>query len=475
MLKLLNIIYQNKTTEHKKQKSCIFKNNKEPIIKEDNEFDDFIDITKDKSFEKNNTIEKTFYDCNKNEFLNEFAKGIFTTILNSRKNKNSNIININNNLNNSKKNNENSFCIDIDDLFLYNDFYQNKTEIQKFVIEFYLIKNIKNKTIKELVEKWKFSYKNNIEKKNNNNIDINYLKKKIVILKKSIISYSRLLPLYNYIINSEDKKDYSIDFKFYHNYSKKKGAFTNVPSGDVSLKNANLFSFKMNIKYYSEKEIKNVFNETEEIIGINTKNIKKKVSLSFHKSNQSIINNNKNVNNPINYEQNDNINEIKTCQTTINNNKINELDESPPFFLNIEEYNREEKNNKINNNKINNNKINNNKNNISLEFDKTIENKNNNKNINEGNNDISCKRKYSIASTSYETTEECTPINSELKINENKEINSLPQIKKFMPNKKNKKEVNNILKEYNFLKEMMQKSPSFIDIKIKKLMTYRCF
>ena len=459
MLKLLNKIYQNKNTDHKKQTSCVFKYNRKPIVKDYNESDDFIDITKDKSFNEINAKDKTVYDCNKNEFLNEFAKGIFTTILDSRKNKINNIININNNLNrNSKKFNNNSFSIDIDDLFLYNDFYQNKNEIQKFVIEFYLIKNINNKKIKELVEKWKFSYKNNIEKKNNNNIDINYLKNKILILKKSIISYSRLLPLYKYIINNEEKNDYSIDFKFYQNHSKKKGAFLNIPSGDVSLKNSNLFSFKMNIKYYSEKEIKKIFNETEDIIDINTKN-RKKNALSFHKSNQSIINNNKNVNNPINYEINDNINEIKTCQTTINYNKIKELDESPPFFLNIQEYNREENNNNINNN-------------ISLEFDKPIENKNNNKNLNVGNNDNSCKRKCSIASNSYETTEEFTPINSELKINENKEIKALSQIQKFMSNKKNNREINNILKEYNFLKEMMQKSPSFIDIKSKKIMTY---
>ena len=451
MLKLLNKIYQNNNTEHKKQTSVIFNKKKNLIIKDSNDFDDFIDITKDKSFVKTNTLENTFYDCKKNEFLNEFAKGIFSTILDSRKNKNNNIININN----SKKCNDNSFSIDIDDLFLYNDFYQNKTEIQKYVLEFYLIKNKKNQKIKELVEKWKFSYKNNIEKTNNNNIDINYLKKKISILKKSIISYSRLLPLYKYIINNEDDKNYSIDFKFYHNNSKKKGVFLNVPSGDVSLKNYNLFSFKMNIKYYSEKEIKNIFNETDEKMD-NTKNIKKKHSLSFHKSNQSIINNKENENNSINCKKNDNINEIKTCQTTINYNKINELDESPPFFLKIYEYNKEE---------------NKNNNNISLEFDKRIENKNN-KNLNEVNNDNSCKRKYSIASNSYETTEECTPINSELKLNENKEKKTIPEIIKFMPNKNNNKEINNILKEYNFLKEMLRKSASFIDIKSKKLMTY---
>ena len=458
MLKLLNKIYQNTITDNKKQTSCVFKFNKKPIVKEYNEFDDFIDITKDKSFDEINAKDKTLCDCNKNEFLNEFAKSIFTIILDSRKNKLNNIININNNFDNSNKSHNKSFNIDIDELFLYNDFYQKKNDIQKFVIEFYLIKNKKNKIIKELVEKWKFSYKLNDNGENKNNIDINYLKNKISILKKSIISYSRLLPLYQYAIDNQELKDYSIEFKFYHNNSKKKGIFKNAPSGNVLLKNPNLFSFKMNIKYYSEKEIKNIFDETNDYIDINTT---KNKSLSFHKSNKSIngyegINNHRNGNNPINNEENDNLNEINTI---INNNKLNDLDsisDDSPFFLNIYEHKEEDNKNNKSNNKIN------------LEFDNSIDNKKIDKNIKEGY-DNTCKRKCSIFSNSNETTEDCTPRNSDLKINENKEIS--PYIKKILSNGKNK-EMNNIFKEYNLLKDMMENFPSFTNIKTKKLMTY---
>ena len=462
MFYLINKFYQNKQTNHKKEKPSLTIKNKNQFMEDLNGFDDFIDISKNKSLNKSIIKENNFNDCNKNEFLNEFAKSIFTIILDSRKNKINNIININNNFDNSNKSHNKSFNIDIDELFLYNDFYQKKTDIQKFVIEFYLIKNKNNKIIKELVEKWKFSYKLNDNWENKNNIDINYLKNKISILKKSIISYSRLLPLYQYAIDNQELKDYSIEFKFYHNNSKKKGIFKNAPSGNVLLKNPNLFSFKMNIKYYSEKEIKNIFDETNDYIDINTT---KNKSLSFHKSNKSIngyegINNHRNGNNPINNEENDNLNEIKTCQTTIiNNNKLNDLDsisDDSPFFLNIYEHKEEDNKNNKNNNKIN------------LEFDNSIDNKKIDKNIKEGY-DNTCKRKCSIFSNSNETTEDCTPRNSDLKINENKEIS--PYIKKILSNGKNK-EMNNIFKEYNLLKDMMENFPSFTNIKTKKLMTY---
>ena len=297
-----------------------------------------------------------------------------------------------------------------------------------------------------------------------NNFDINYLKNKIEILKKSIITYSRLLPLYQYIISNENNNEYSINFKFYHNKTKKKGKFLNKPSGNVSLKNENLFSFKMNIKYYSEKEIKQIFNETEEkYIDINSNNPNKLKSLSFHKSKFTFngfesLNIKKNNSNPINKEQKDNnSNEIKTCQTMINNDTIKNIDtfsDSSSFTLNIYDYNNEDDKNKyILNEKNKENKI----------FE----------NISKENKENLCIRKFSIFSNSYETTEECTPRNSESKINENKETKMVPNFsKKIINNKKNNKIINNTLKEYHILKDMMQKFPTITNIKNKKLMTY---
>ena len=44
--------------------------------------------------------------------------------------------------------------------------------------------------------------------------------------------------------------------------------------------------------------------------------------------------------------------------------------------------------------------------------------------------------------------------------------------KKIINNKKNNKIINNTLKEYHILKDMMQKFPTITNIKNKKLMTY---
>ena len=466
MFKLINNFYQNIKTNHKRTNtSLIFNDNSNPILKKFSGMDDFVDITKDNSFQKNYKQENNFNDCNQNDFLNDFAKNIFTTILDTRKDKiSNNLINFTNSSDTIKYSNDKSFTYDLDYLFISNDYDKEKNDIQKYVLEFYLIKNINNKKIDELVEKWKFSYKINNNNNMENNFDINYLKNKIEILKKSIITYSRLLPLYQYIISNENNNEYSINFKFYHNKTKKKGKFLNKPSGNVSLKNENLFSFKMNIKYYSEKEIKQIFNETEEkYIDINSNNPNKLKSLSFHKSKFTFngfesLNIKKNNSNPINKEQKDNnSNEIKTCQTMINNDTIKNIDtfsDSSSFTLNIYDYNNEDDKNKyILNEKNKENKI----------FE----------NISKENKENLCIRKFSIFSNSYETTEECTPRNSESKINENKETKMVPNFsKKIINNKKNNKIINNTLKEYHILKDMMQKFPTITNIKNKKLMTY---
>lgn len=456
MFSFINKFYQNVKTNQKEQTSYLFNNNnKNRELKGFNDFESFIDITKEQSYEKKNDLEDNFKKYNITNVLNTFSKDIFTIILNSRKNKIDSFNNKAMNLDKSNIFDGQSFNFDINDLFLDNNIYKNKTDIQKYVIEFYLIKNKNKAKIKELVEKWKFSYKtNNDQEINHKNIDINFLKNKIILLKKSIISYSRLLPLYQYIINNKEGLEYSIDFKFYHNNVKKKGKFLNPPSGNVSLKNENIFSFKLNAKYYSLKEINRIFNEAN-TIDIDMETTPKIKSLTFHKSNGYNINNNhKNViNNQMN-DINDNQNEIKTCQTTINNNVINELDsniDSSPLTLKFYDYDKEEENNNYD---------------ISLIFDKPIENKQN-------KNNFTTKRKYSLFSNSYETTEDCTPRTSDLKENDNKEIKSTSSFNNNkILNTKNNAEINSIIREYNLLKELMNQSASFVDIKTKKLMTY---
>jgi hypothetical protein len=217
----------------------------------------------------------------------------------------------------------------------------------------------------------------------------------------------------------------------------------------------------MNIKYYSQKEIKKIFNETEDYFGyIDIKN----KSLSFHKTKPKVNIEFEKINdlnnNPINENTNNCLNEIKTCSTDLNNNKIKDIDtfsDSSSFFLNIHDFSKEE------NKTIN----------ISSNFEEIKENDNKKiENQTKDYNDNTGKRKYSIFSNSYETTEDYTPRNSDIKTNENKDNKIFSDnIKKFMLHKKDSK-VNNILKEYNLLKDLIQKIPDFNNIKTQKLNTY---
>ena len=111
--------------------------------------------------------------------------------------------------------------------------------------------------------------------------------------------------------------------------------------------------------------------------------------------------------------------------------------------------------------------------NISSNFEEIKENDNKKiENQLKDYNDNTSKRKYSIFSNSYETTEDYTPRNSDLKANESKDNKIFSDnIKKFMIHKKDSK-VNNILKEYNLLKDLIQKIPDFNNIKTRKLNTY---
>ena len=465
MFKLINKFYQNQKTNQKKNTNIIFNENSNQKIKNNCKVDDFLIIEKENLIQNEDKQNNNFIEWDKNEFLKDFIKTILTTILDSRKDKDNNFININNNSEVKNDVNDKSFNVGIDDLFLCDDYIQNKNDEQKFITEFYLVNNKNNRIKKELVEKWKFCYKLNDYDKINDDFDLNYLKNKALLLKKSIVSCSRFLPLYQYILNKE-KNDYSIEFKFYQNNYKKKGTFSKKPSGNVSLKNSILFSFKMNIKYYSEKEIKKIFNETEDYFKcIDIKKDKKIKSLSFHKTKsklnlgfeaQNIIDNN-----PINENNNKCPNEIKACSTELNNNKIKDIDalsnSSSSLFLNIQDFNKEESKNH---------------NNISSIFEE-IKDKENKKEENhiKDYNDNTCKRKFSIFSNSYETTEDNTPRNSELKMNENIENKtSSNNMKKLMIHNNNK--VNNFLKEYNLLKDLIQKTSNFCNIKTQKLKTY---
>ena len=430
-----------KNFKTKKNTSSLFNNDSNPINKISSISDDFIDITKDSV--QNNFNQKLFSsNLNQKDLLNNFIKNITSIIFDSRRQK-INDSGLNKSINSNKTNtsinsNDNSFNLEIDDLFLYDDYYQEKKDFQKLIIEFYLTKKTDKKiTIRELVEKWKLSYNSENDNSNDKN-NLQKIKNKMTLYIKSIISYSRLLPLYQYII-SNDNNNYSIDFKFYQNDSNKKGKFSHKFTGNVLLKNQDVFNIKTNIQYYTLKELKNICEQKEKKeIDINKPD--KIKSLLFNEKYEfedlnELSKDNKNINNKLNNDENftqSDKNEIKDLIHDSNNSSfclIFDSQEEKNEFLNIK--------------------------------------------------DTMSKRKFSSLSNGYETTEDCSPRNSYMKNNyrtydnnneETISLNSNSTNKSFIKTQNNK--INNILKEYTNVRDMIENLNSNIYIRTNKFINY---
>ena len=430
-----------KNFKTKKNTSSLFNNDSNPINKISSISDDFIDITKDSV--QNNFNQKLFSsNSNQKDLLNNFIKNITSIIFDSRRQK-INDSGLNKSINSNKTNtsinsNDNSFNLEIDDLFLYDDYYQEKKDFQKLIIEFYLTKKTDKKiTIRELVEKWKLSYNSENDNSNDKN-NLQKIKNKMTLYIKSIISYSRLLPLYQYII-SNDNNNYSIDFKFYQNDSNKKGKFSHKFTGNVLLKNQDIFNIKTNIQYYTLKELNNIFEQkVQKEIDINKPD--KIKSLLFNEKYEfedlnELSKDNKNINNKLNNDENftqSDKNEIKDLIHDSNNSSfclIFDSQEEKNEFLNIK--------------------------------------------------DTMSKRKFSSLSNGYETTEDCSPRNSYMKNNyrtcdnnneETISVNSNSTNKSFIKTQNNK--INNILKEYTNVRDMIESLNSNIYIRTNKFINY---
>ena len=439
LTKFITNLTKNFTT--KKNTSSLFNNDSNPINKISSISDDFIDITKDSV--QNNFNQKLFSsNSNQKELLNNFIKNITSIIFDSRRQK-INDSGLNKSINSNKTNtsinsNDNSFNLEIDDLFLYDDYYQEKKDFQKLIIEFYLTKKTDKKiTIRELVEKWKLSYNSENDNSNDKN-NLQKIKNKMTLYIKSIISYSRLLPLYQYII-SNDNNNYSIDFKFYQNDSNKKGKFSHKFTGNVLLKNQDVFNIKTNIQYYTLKELNNIFEQKEKKeIDINKPD--KIKSLLFNEKYEfedlnELSKDNKNINNKLNNDENftqSDKNEIKDLIHDSNNTSfclIFDSQEEKNEFLNIK--------------------------------------------------DTMSKRKFSSLSNGYETTEDCSPRNSYMKNNyrtcdnnneETISLNSNSTNKSFIKTQNNK--INTILKEYTNVRDMIESFNSNIYIRTNKFINY---
>ena len=439
LTKFITNLTKNFTT--KKNTSSLFNNDSNPINKISSISDDFTDITKDSV--QNNFNQKLFSsNSNQKDLLNNFIKNITSIIFDSRRQK-INDSGLNKSINSNKTNtsinsNDNSFNLEIDDLFLYDDYYQEKKDFQKLIIEFYLTKKTDKKTTtRELVEKWKLSYNSENDNSNDKN-NLQKIKNKMTLYIKSIISYSRLLPLYQYII-SNDNNNYSIDFKFYQNDSNKKGKFSHKFTGNVLLKNQDVFNIKANIQYYTLKELNNIFAQKKQKEIVINKSDKIK-SLLFNEKYEfedlnELSKDNKNINNKLNNDENftqSDKNEIKDLIHDSNNSSfclIFDSQEEKNEFLNIK--------------------------------------------------DTMSKRKFSSLSNGYETTEDCSPRNSYMKNNyrtcdnnneETISLNSNSTNKSFIKTQNNK--INTILKEYTNVRDMIESLNSNIYIRTNKFINY---
>jgi hypothetical protein len=151
---------------------------------------------------------------------------------------------------------------------------------------------------KILVERWKIKYKEDflpLDVVDNKETFINYdlfLKKKMKIIEKNIISFSRILPLFN--ILKEDK--YNIDFKFNPTKKNHKMKFVDEnATKTINLISDDIFCFKLKIEYLMIKpdNINMLLNkiDTDFVIIPSNKSRKRFLSDDYKKSSSQLLKN----------------------------------------------------------------------------------------------------------------------------------------------------------------------------------------
>ena len=276
------------------------------------------------SLPENNITNNFTHD---NVKLQNFFVNIFKIIFSSR-NKRSEFSS------KSKKNlDSSSFTVDIEELIEYDNLKPHDNKKKKYIIEFYLYEKdkednlVKSMKIKDkpkiLVERWKIKYKENFlpldvdDKKNSfKNYDL-FLDKKMKIIEKNIISYSRVLPLFNVL--KEDK--YYIDFKFNPIKKNHKMKFVDDNSTKtINLISDDMFCFKLSVEYLNIKpdNINTFFNKIDSdfVIIPSNKSRKRFLSDDYKKTSSHLLKK---------LEQNGkkNLNDNSDEENEINNNYIN--------------------------------------------------------------------------------------------------------------------------------------------------------
>ena len=249
------------------------------------------------SLPENNISNNLIYESDK---LQNFFVNIFKIIFSSRNKRSEFSSKSKKNLNNS------SFTFDIEELIEYDDLKANDNKKKKYIIEFYLYENdsevnlARSRRLKDkpkiLVERWKIKYKESFlpldvdEQKNSfKNYNV-FLEKKMKIIEKNIISYSRVLPLFNVL--KEDK--YYIDFKF--NPIKKKNKMKFVDENatkTINLISDDMFCFKLSVEYLIIKpdNIDTFFSkiDTDFVIIPSNKSRKRFLSDDYKKSSSQLL------------------------------------------------------------------------------------------------------------------------------------------------------------------------------------------
>ena len=228
-----------------------------------------------------------------NNKFHDFITLIFQIIFNSR-NQSSQFFSNTKNKNNEKKDN-NSFQITFGELTEYDN-----SGKKNYFIDFYLAKNDKqnlynntnklNDKNRLFVERWKIKYKDELKNKNSiKNLDL-YLNKKLKVIEKSVVTYSRILPVYKI----SKQENISTEFEYCQKVKKKLGTKSTVKK--IKLINDNMFSFKLSIKYLKPEIIDKFIKANSSEIGDNVRrsSFEKESTSLFFLMNEDKTNKNQN-------------------------------------------------------------------------------------------------------------------------------------------------------------------------------------
>lgn len=367
--------------------------------------------------------------------------------------------------------NDNSFKVDIEELIEYDNLKawdESKGEKKKkYIIDFYLYKNNndndkdslksakKYEVQKLFVERWKIKYKENISLNNPKIKDYNlYFENKMKIIEKSIVSYSRVLPLYN--ISKDD--NYTINFKFNQNKRKSKNLFIDKDSTQkIKLMNEDIFSFKLSISYLKIKPGNIDYflnkNSSDFVIIPSEKSRKRFLSDNYKRSSSQLLNNIDQNNKEDKIGENDYINEC------IKDKRLSYDDNYYKKYINSKFYEEEQENTLNKKTSLSNHSS---EDNLSLVICET--------NNETGQNSKKYKKNNHQKNDEIEfNPKKCMVYKDNSNICKNKGIDN-DNLENY--NFRGNLTVKSIVQDYKILKKMINLIPDYGNVKYNKLLTF---